>query len=80
MSGSSDGVLRPDPYLIRIRIEQVDALYRDSALGLLGALAASIILAGVLVAIHDLQWSKATVWISLGIGCVLFHMILRHFY
>jgi signal transduction histidine kinase/CheY-like chemotaxis protein len=80
MRGSSNVVLRPDPYLIKIRVEQVDALYRDSPLGLLGALAASIILAGVLVTIDDLQWSKAAVWIALGIGCVSFHMILRHFY
>jgi signal transduction histidine kinase/CheY-like chemotaxis protein len=80
MSGSSNGILHPDPYLIKIRVAQVDALYRDSPLGLLGALAASVILAGVLVAIHDLQWSKAIVWIVLGIGCVSFHMILRHFY
>jgi len=80
MRGSPNVVLRPDPHLIKIRVEQVDALYRDSPLGLLGALAAAIILAGVLIAIHDLQWSKAIVWIALGIACVSFHMILRHFH
>jgi signal transduction histidine kinase/CheY-like chemotaxis protein len=80
MLGSSNVVLRPDPHLIKIRAAQVDALYRDSALGILGALAASIILAGVLVALHDLQWSKAIPWIVLGVGCVSFHMILRHLY
>jgi signal transduction histidine kinase/CheY-like chemotaxis protein len=80
MRGSPNAILRPDPHLIRIRVEQVDALYRDSPLGLLGALAAAMILAGVLIALADLRWSKAIVWIALGVACVSFHMILRHFY
>jgi two-component system, sensor histidine kinase len=80
MRGPPNALLRPDPHLIKIRVRQIDALYRDSPLGLLGALAAAIILAGVLIAIADLQWSKAIVWIALGIGCVSFHMLLRHFY
>jgi signal transduction histidine kinase/CheY-like chemotaxis protein len=81
MRKSPNIVWRPDdPHLTKIRLAQVDALYRDSALGVLGALAASIILAGVLVAMNDLQWSNAIIWIALGTGCVSFHMILRHFY
>src|SRR5271170_5502542 len=80
MRGPPNALLRPDPHLIKIRVRQIDALYRDSPLGLLGALAAAIILAAVLIAIADLQWSKAIVWIALGMACVSFHMILRHFY
>jgi two-component system, sensor histidine kinase len=69
-----------DPHLDRIHVEQIAALYQNAAVGPFGALAAAVILAAALIVIGDLSWLKAAAWIGWGVGCVSFHMILRHLY
>jgi signal transduction histidine kinase/CheY-like chemotaxis protein len=69
-----------DPHVDRIHVEQIAALYQNAAVGPFGALAAAVILAAALFVIGDLPWLDAAAWIGWGVGCVSFHMILRHLY
>lgn len=80
MPSPSDSSSRLDTLDDRIHVEQIAALYQNAAVGPFGALAAAFILAAALIAIGDLPWLNAAAWITWGVGCVSFHMILRHLY
>ena len=80
MSMPSGSNSLPDPHSERISVERIAALYRNGAVGPVGALVAALILAGVLISLGDLGWLHAAGWISWGAACVVIHMVLRHFY
>ena len=80
MSTPSGSAPPPDPHIERISVEQIAALYRNAAVGPLGALVGAVILAGALIAIGELSGPDAIVWIVGGVACVAFHLTLHHFY
>lgn len=56
---------------------QIDTLYKTSMPGILGALAAALILVGALVSLGDLRPAAGIVWGALLGVCVLLHFTLR---
>jgi len=58
-----------DPHGERIRFEQIDALYRNATIGVLGALAAAFLIGPGL-------WRRAL--LACGCGCVGYHLLLVH--
>jgi two-component system, sensor histidine kinase len=64
----------------RMRAEQVAALFQHVALGVTGAAAASVILAGGLTHIGVLDFLPAALWVSYIVVCASAHLVLRHLY
>lgn len=68
------------PYVERIRVEQIAALYGYILVGVLGALAAGVILATSLYWIGAVPFYRAFFWCCATCACTLLHLALRHFY
>ena len=69
-----------DPYADRIRFEQIDALYRNVAFGVLGALAVGLLIAWLLITVDDQPLWRPITWWAFGLGCVLYHLGLLRAY
>jgi signal transduction histidine kinase/CheY-like chemotaxis protein len=69
-----------DPHSERIRFEQIDALYRNVAIGVLGALAAAALIAWTLVEVDDMPASLALAWLAGGCALVSYHLLLLRAY
>src|SRR3954466_16311334 len=64
----------------RLRAEQVAALFQHVALGVIGAAFGALVLAGAMVHLAALDWTKAAGWISYIFACAAAHLLLRYFY
>jgi signal transduction histidine kinase len=64
----------------RLRAEQVAALFRVSAMGVLGAVVGAAVLAGVLVYAQVLSPVRGAVWAGYIAACAVAHLILRHLF
>jgi signal transduction histidine kinase/CheY-like chemotaxis protein len=64
----------------RLPAEQVAALFKNVALGVLGAAAAAAILAGLLIHLGFLSWSRGLAWSGYIAACAVAHLLLRHAY
>jgi signal transduction histidine kinase/CheY-like chemotaxis protein len=69
-----------DPHGERIRFEQIDALYRNVAIGVLGALAAAALIAWTLVEVDNVPASVALEWLAGGCALVSYHLLLLRAY
>jgi len=59
---------------------QIDTLYRTSMPGVLGALAAALILVGAFVVLGDLRPGPGLLWGGLLGACVVFHLVILVLY
>ena len=64
-----------DPHVECIRFEQVDALFRNVAIGVLGALAAAALIAWTLVEVDNMPASGALEWLAVGCALVTHHLL-----
>ena len=69
-----------DLYAERIRYEQVDALYRNVAFGVLGALSVGLLIAWLLISVDGQPLWRPLGWWAFGLGCVLYHLGLLRAY
>src|SRR5882757_4057368 len=67
-------------HIDRMRAEQVAALFQHVALGVTGAAAASVILAGGLIQIGVLELLPGALWVIYIATCATAHLVLRHQY
>lgn len=67
-------------HLDRVRAEQIAALFQHVALGVTGAAAASVILAGGLIHIGAFDLLSALLWVGCIATCASVHLVLRYFY
>ncbi len=75
----SEAELEPRHFL-RLRAEQVHALYANVAIGVLGAAIAAAILTAMLIKLEAVEQSAAILWSSYIITCAGLHLGLRHAY
>ncbi|MCB8876411.1 ATP-binding response regulator [Acidisoma silvae] len=71
-------VFRPQP--AKLQDEQVSALFRSVAPGVVAAACAAIVLGGLLIAIGRLHWSVAGLWVVAVCACAAGHLQLRRDY
>ena len=63
-----------------LRAEQVAALFQHVTLGVIGAAVGALVLAGALIHLGALDWTKGACWIFYIFGCAVAHLLLRYFY
>jgi signal transduction histidine kinase/CheY-like chemotaxis protein len=66
-----------DAHADPIRCEQIDTLYRNATLGVLGAYAAAFVVIGAEVAAGDMAWPIALAWFA-SVNLVVGHHLLLH--
>ena len=75
---------RPDhaehQYAERIRYEQIDALYRNVAIGVLGALSTGLLIVWLLISVDNQPPWRPLAWWAFGLACVLYHLGLLRAY
>jgi signal transduction histidine kinase/CheY-like chemotaxis protein len=75
--------MKPDhsPVLVtRLRAEQVAALFQNVTIGVLGAAAAAIVLAGALIQLGSLDWLTGVAWACYIATCAIAHIALHAWY
>jgi hypothetical protein len=73
----ADVAMTPDhsPVLVtRLRAEQVAALFQNVTIGVLGAAAAAIVLAGALIQLGSLDWLTGVAWACYIATCAIAHI------
>ncbi len=80
MTNPTQSATPDDPYAERICVEQVAALYRNVATGVLGALAGGVLVAWMLIAVDDQPLWRPLGWLAFGCLCVLYHLSLLSAY
>lgn len=70
--------MKEDQSLVtRLRSEQVAALFQNVTLGVIGAAAAAVVLAGALIQLGALDWTVGVSWASYIAACAAAHIALR---